>query len=138
MKNLLLHAVHLAQSAIRERRKAKERSPEWSGVRDRFLASHPECSACGGKKRLQVHHSMPYHLRPELELVESNLLVLCMGRFECHLAIGHGDDFRAWNPLVAHHAVECRQTPTHRKLVEEAARASRRYAGIASQSGVAA
>jgi hypothetical protein len=47
---------------------------------------------------VQVHHVRPFHLRPELELDPDNLISLCMaeGR-HCHLAVGHGGDFKAYN-----------------------------------------
>ena len=38
---------------------------------------------------------------PALELDPKNLIVLCMGPNECHLLIGHGDNFKLYNPYVA-------------------------------------
>jgi hypothetical protein len=123
----LLHPLRLAQSILRERAKAKNRSPLWNNIRDEHLRKYPECGACGGKKHLQVHHVEPYHLHPELELALTNLATLCMGRLECHLTLGHGDDFRAFNPLVLHHVIESRKEPRKRRIIEEAARSARRY-----------
>jgi 5-methylcytosine-specific restriction endonuclease McrA len=95
----MLRLLRVARAALREKIKER-RSPQWAGVRDAFLETHPTCAGCGGKKRLQVHHVDPFHLHPELELVPENLITLCMGKAECHLLIGHGDDWRAWDPDV--------------------------------------
>jgi hypothetical protein len=104
----MIHLVNIARSALRERAKVKTRSPQWERVRNAFLAKVEAagggCAACSEKKRLQVHHEKPYHLHPELELEESNLIVLCMGPNECHLLIGHGSYFSAYDPLVVDHA----------------------------------
>lgn len=104
----IAHAVRVLRSKLRERQKAKRRSPHWAALRDAFLKTHPLCSACGGNKNLQVHHRMPFSVHPELELVASNLITLCMGKYECHDRIGHGDDWRYYNPAVATHAAIAR------------------------------
>ena len=77
------------------------RSPEWHKVEHDFVSKNKTCVACGGTEKLQVHHMHPFHLRPELELDENNLITLCMQHEkECHLFIGHGDSWRAYNPNV--------------------------------------
>lgn len=85
--------------------KKTKRSNTWSYVRNRQIKKFPTCAACGGKKNLQVHHIKPFHLFPELELAEDNLLTLCEsnGR-DCHLRIGHGYDFRAYVETVVEDA----------------------------------
>jgi 5-methylcytosine-specific restriction enzyme A len=77
----------------------KERSPHWHKVEKDFLAKHTNCAACGTNHHLQVHHIKPFHLYPEHELDESNLITLCMEK-ECHLKLGHGGDWKAYNPNV--------------------------------------
>lgn len=77
----------------------KPRSPHWHKVEKDMLAKNKVCAACGTVNRLQVHHKKPFHLYPELELDESNLIVLCMDK-ECHLKLGHGGDWKAYNPNV--------------------------------------
>lgn len=50
-----------------------------------------------------AHHIIPFHLAPDLELDESNLLPLCeAGKYgiNCHLLIGHVGNFRRANPNV--------------------------------------
>jgi len=77
------------------------RSPAWARVRREFLQDFPKCSACGGAAHVEAHHIQPFHLRPDLELVRANLIPLCLAKGQlCHLTIGHGDDFRLWNPNV--------------------------------------
>lgn len=100
MLNRIKHAVKYGRSLIREKIKEKTRSPEWKKTRDNFLEANQTCAACGSKNNLQVHHIQPFHLHPELELEESNLITLCMDQFDCHLNLGHGDNFKAYNPNV--------------------------------------
>ncbi len=100
MLKRIKHAIKYGKSVIREKIKEKTRSPEWRKVRDSFLENNDSCAACGSKKDLQVHHIKPFHLQPELELDEANLITLCMDQFDCHLNIGHGDNFKAYNPNV--------------------------------------
>jgi hypothetical protein len=76
-----------------------ERSPKWPGVEKLHLKFHPVCEACGSSKNLNVHHKKPFHLFPESELDMNNLITLCMDK-ECHIKIGHGDNFKDYNPDV--------------------------------------
>jgi len=92
------------RSLQREGDKSRSRSARWDEVRDEHLASYPFCLACGGRDLLQVHHIVPFSVAPDLELVGSNLVTLCMGAFDCHLYIGHGGSFRFYNPHVLEHA----------------------------------
>lgn len=93
------HATALVRNALRDVGRPR-RSSRWPKVEHMHLAMEPACIACGSDVRLQVHHVKPYHLQPELELDLSNLVTLCMGPNECHLHVGHGDDFKAFNPDV--------------------------------------
>lgn len=122
-----MRILRLAHSIIREKLKLLTRSPKWAGVRDAYLKLHSQCMACGGKKHLQVHHIRPFHLDAKLELDPSNLVTLCMSRSECHLDIGHGGDFKAYNPDVLEHAGEFHDADARLRLkIEAAARALRR------------
>jgi hypothetical protein len=135
---ILQHAVNIFANAVRESAKRgnvvaqvltgeKGRSCHWPRLEKEFKQAHSTCAACAGTARLNVHHMQPFHLRPELELVESNLITLCMGEFECHLRIGHGDDFRAYNARVADDATLVLTNPQLRPSVEIAAKAARLY-----------
>jgi hypothetical protein len=75
--------------------------------------------------KLQVHHVKPFHLLPELELDESNLISLCMGPNECHLFIGHGDSFRCYNPNVREDAEKFMKASfdDRKKIIGEARKA---------------
>lgn len=95
----------------------KERSSHWPAVMRKFLKSNPVCAACGSKKKLNVHHKKPFHLFPELELDESNLITLCMDPdMECHIKLGHGGDFKAYNPKVD---IDVKMVHENRSLMEE-------------------
>ena len=63
------------------------RSGSWARVRREYLAREPACAACGRTKTVEVHHVIPYHEQPDLELDPSNLLTLCGD--PCHLVHGH-------------------------------------------------
>jgi 5-methylcytosine-specific restriction endonuclease McrA len=78
-----------------------ERSPHWPTVQHKHLKKFPTCAACGGGLNLNVHHKKPFHLFPELELEPTNLITLCMdGEKDCHIKLGHGSNFKAYNPNV--------------------------------------
>ena len=77
----------------------KARSPKWPHVEKLHLKLEPACAACGSVKKLNVHHKKPFHLFPELELDLNNLITLCMDK-ECHEKIGHGGNFKDYNPDV--------------------------------------
>lgn len=77
------------------------RSPQWETVRKKHLLNEPTCRACNGREKLQVHHIKPFHLFPELELQDSNLVTLCEHPDkECHLLIGHLGNFKNYNSNV--------------------------------------
>ena len=77
-----------------------KRSDKWEEVRANYLKLHPSCAVCGGLDKLEVHHIHPFHLHPELELEESNLITLCEYGDDgliCHLAIGHLGNYKSFN-----------------------------------------
>jgi 5-methylcytosine-specific restriction enzyme A len=79
----------------------KERSPLWTTVRRKHLKDEPNCQYCGGTDNLEVHHVKPYHLHPELELEQSNLITLCEEEGTlCHLKVGHLGNWRLVNVNV--------------------------------------
>jgi hypothetical protein len=72
------------------------RSSKWSKVRKEFLASkwNGSCAACKRDTGLEVHHIIPFDLRPDLELSQSNLITLCK---YCHFIFGHFGDYITYN-----------------------------------------
>lgn len=105
---------------------AEKRSPHWPSVRKKHLEEHATCAACGGKKKLQVHHIQPFHSHPQLELEPSNLITLCeaAGKDD-HIVYGHGDSFHYWNPNVVADAARVLADPSHRRAVAAMAKARR-------------
>lgn len=78
-----------------------KRSPEWPKVREAHLKEQPTCQACGGTEDLEVHHMKPFHLFPDLELDDSNLLTLCeKSGHDCHFHFGHLFNWSWYNPFV--------------------------------------
>jgi 5-methylcytosine-specific restriction protein A len=74
------------------------RSYKWTEVRKNHLKDNPTCIACGRDKKLEVHHKIPVHLNPELELDPANLVTLCAD--PCHLLFGHLMNYKSYNKLV--------------------------------------
>ena len=118
---MFCHYFNLIRSLFREHNKKATRSPLWEGVERDFRSSNATCAACGSTEHLQVHHVKPFHMHPELELDSHNLIPLCMGPNECHLKIGHGDNFRDANPNVREDAAAALADPS--KLAEVALKA---------------
>jgi len=106
---MLLHAIRLVRHHVDKLKRAHKRSPAWSKVEHAYKASNPSCACCGSQKRLQVHHCKPFHLHPELELDPSNLITLCMD-LDCHLLVGHGDNFKDYNPDVREDSARVRNS----------------------------
>lgn len=121
----MFHTLRVFGSRVREAFKVLVRSPRWREVRDTHLKSRPFCAACGRAEHLQVHHIVPFHENPLLELDARNLITLCMSKYECHLKLGHGGGFHYFNPKVVDHALEVNRRPITRMDVEKKAVAAR-------------
>ena len=77
------------------------RSPQWPAVRKRWLMLHGICETCGTTKNLEVHHKIPVHLNPALELEQSNFITLCeFGPHHCHFTFGHFFNWSLYNPTI--------------------------------------
>lgn len=98
MIKTIKRAYNLLRHKARDLSVSKKRSSKWHTVQKNFLIKNPCCAICGSIKKLNVHHKKPFHLYPELELEESNLITLCMDKRECHLLIAHGDNFSYFCP----------------------------------------
>ena len=86
------------------------RSSHWPITRAAHLAAQPACQWCGGTTCIEVHHILPFHLHPELELDPSNLITLCEASTECHLEHGHKGNWTLFEPRIVdlcrqHHPV---------------------------------
>ena len=77
-----------------------QRSGKWPAVERAYLRKHPVCAVCSGRKHVNAHHILPFHLYPDRELDRDNLITLCRGPFNCHLLFGHLGDYKGFNPLV--------------------------------------
>ena len=106
----------------------KERSPHWPKVEHDFRKTHPVCEACGSSVHLNVHHKKPFHLHPELELDPNNLITLCMDpTMECHIKLGHGGNFKAYNPNVVEDVAKVKANHQLLNEVAEKAKAARLF-----------
>ena len=80
------------------------RSPKWPAVRKEHITKHPTCQACGSNKKPEVHHIVPVHLDPSLELDPNNLITLC-DKY-CHFALGHFMNYHSWNVNIVEDAAK--------------------------------
>lgn len=99
---------------VRKATSTHERSGHWRSKRAQHLRSQPRCAACGCKDNLTVHHIIPFHIEPELELEDTNLITLCENSGNCHLMIGHLKDWKAYNPHVRQMAASMLQLVKNR------------------------
>lgn len=92
-----------------------ERSPHWAAYRRAWLADHPICAACGHALHVEVHHKLPVHLAPALELDPTNFITLCESESQCHLRVGHNGNWLDFNPNVERSAAIAlaRHTPAN-------------------------
>lgn len=74
-----------------------ERSSKWSTVRKNHLKYNPTCAVCNTTNDIDVHHCIPFHKKPELELEESNLITLCTPH---HYLVGHLMNWKSFNAEV--------------------------------------
>jgi len=70
------------------------------------IRDSPECIACGKRDQLYVHHIIPYHVNPKLELERSNLATFC---FDHHLGIGHNGNWKHYNLRCVEDAARVRK-----------------------------
>jgi 5-methylcytosine-specific restriction protein A len=96
---------HFRDKAVGKVPSGSKRSSKWPKVRKAFIEKNGACAVCGGKKHLEIHHKSPFHKHPELELDPSNLIALCEGGINCHLAFGHLGNYRSFNQDVEQDAV---------------------------------
>lgn len=105
--------THIKDLMTGKTNKRKRRSSRWRKVRKSFLRKNPQCYVCGSTTRLEVHHKIPFHVAPELELDISNLMTLCENKkygINCHLLIGHCGSYRKYNKNVEQDAIYIRRT----------------------------
>ena len=119
--NLISYWANLVRHHFRDTRLGAKRSGSWARVEHAFKAQHPTCAACGTTVRLQIHHCLPFHLHPELELDPNNLITLCMSPKQCHYLLAHGSNFKAFSPTIRIDAAEALADPS--KFTELVARA---------------
>lgn len=83
--------------------KGARRSSAWRKIRKAHITKYPYCSVCGRKSKVEVHHKIPFHVAPDLELHPDNLTTLCENKkngINCHLLVGHLGNYRKVNLSV--------------------------------------
>ncbi|MCF7835793.1 MAG: HNH endonuclease [Candidatus Marinimicrobia bacterium] len=99
--------IQVIKDRVKGKPKAK-RSSQWPKVRQEYLKNNPKCAVCGGTKKCEVHHVLPFHLFPELELDLKNLITLCECKkygVNCHLFMGHLGNYKKFNYNIDEDAI---------------------------------
>src|SRR5271166_4424831 len=105
--------------------KGAKRSSDWRTLRKEFLKVFSKCALCGGKKNLEVHHILPFHLYPGHELDFNNLITLCENKKDgvnCHLLFGHLGNFKSFNRHVRIDAIEWARKIINRPITQSASK----------------
>jgi 5-methylcytosine-specific restriction endonuclease McrA len=68
------------------------RDPRFRSAEREFIRRNPVCAGCGGSATT-AHHVIPFHVRPDLEMDESNWAPVCP---DCHFVDGHARNWRKW------------------------------------------
>ncbi len=77
------------------------RSSKWPAARAAHLKIEPACQWCGGTEMPEVHHMLPVHVRPDLELDPKNYITLCEAKnMRCHLEKGHRGNWHDFEPKI--------------------------------------
>lgn len=90
----------------------RQRHKKWPATRAAHLKVNPRCEVCGCKDNLEVHHVLPYHRFPDLELEPGNLITLCRDH---HFLFGHLLDWQSYNPDVRDDVAKWRRKIRERK-----------------------
>lgn len=70
------------KGGLTEKNYALRVSREYRNFRKAILGQNPQCSQCGNKERLEIHHLEPVSRNPARLLDETNVRVLC---HDCHV-----------------------------------------------------
>ena len=71
----------------------------WQRCRKDFLKKVGKvCVCCNATKKIEVHHILPRHIRPDLAVDQTNLIALCK---DCHFHIGHLNSYFTYNAAVS-------------------------------------
>lgn len=100
---MLQYLTYLVDRAKGKVPAGARRSSKWPTIRRAFLMLQPTCQLCGGSDKLEVHHIIPFHMAPELELEFGNLVTLCERKkygVNCHQFFGHLGDYRRFNSTI--------------------------------------
>ncbi len=112
---------HLIGAAQGKHPLSSKRSGHWPTIRKHHLEAHPVCEVCGGSVKLEVHHRVPFHFHPELELDPTNLITLCEANKDgvnCHLFVGHLGNYKSFNVEVESDAKKWAQKIKSRPTTE--------------------
>ena len=85
-------------SFFQDRTFGAKRSSDWSRFRNENIKDR--CEICGSKFFLELHHVLPFHIRPDLELDKNNVITACRRH---HLEFCHFFNFKKFNIDIKNH-----------------------------------
>lgn len=88
------------------RLESRNRSPQWTPLRDQHMTAHRECIACG-RRGEEVHHGDPVKYAPQRELDASNLYTYCKNDHRLLAHLGDTDIHNPEHELLAKTKREC-------------------------------
>lgn len=71
------------------------RAKEWAKLRNQFVLENPVCLVSGLRTNIEVHHAVPFHVNPGLELAWENLRTVSR---PYHFLVGHLCSWSDYNP----------------------------------------
>lgn len=95
----------------------RKRSPKWPAVRIAYLRENAACEVTGDTTDVDVHHIIPFNVRPDLELDPRNLIALSNKPITAHFLFGHLLDWKSNNPAVREDAAIWRLKVQHRRIM---------------------
>lgn len=105
IKLFIQYIISFLQRILNEKEKTLgvARSGHWSTFKKEHEKLVPKvCAGCGKSNvNIELHHIKPFREHPEDECKHNNVVWLCEDDSDaCHFYLGHGKDFRGWNPYV--------------------------------------
>ena len=84
------------------------RNPGWHKfVKELIKERGGKCEITGSTRKLVGHHKIPFHIRPDLEMIKTNVIILSEDVFgsNIHLLFGHLGNYKKYNPDIKEDAV---------------------------------
>jgi hypothetical protein len=122
--------ANYVQAKVHNAVAAEHRPSSVTEAQHKHLKAFPACAACGSVQECQAHHIDPYNENPAKGADPTNFITLCehLEGEHHHLKLGHGGDFKHYNPNVVadSKAIMDSKTDAERHIVLARAAAGRK------------